>query len=137
MAPANIHLTLFFVGEVERMRSAALEHAAGEVRASPCELTVDRIGYWRHNRIVWAGTRACPAALIDLESSLRAALAPVGVRGEERPYVPHITLVRNAARKPAPMAVPPCVWRITEFVLVESAPAADGVRYAPVARWRL
>jgi 2'-5' RNA ligase len=136
-APANIHLTLFFVGDVERERSAALEEAAGEARGASFELAIDRVGYWRHNRIVWAGTSACPAALIELESSLRAVLARLGLRGEERPYAPHITLVRDAARKPAPAVFAPLAWPVSEFVLVESVPRAGGVSYEPRARWRL
>jgi 2'-5' RNA ligase len=135
--PANIHLTLFFVGDVERQRSVALEEAAGEVRGASFELAIDRVGYWRHNRIVWAGTAACPPALIELESSLRAALARLGVHGDTRPYAPHITLVRDAARKPGPAVFAPLAWQVREFVLVESVPRAGGVSYEPRARWRL
>jgi 2'-5' RNA ligase len=135
-APEKIHLTLFFVGDIERVRIAALEAAAESLCTAPFDLVLDRLGRW-HNGIVWAGTSKCPPALAALAADLHGALGRAGVHGEERRYVPHITLVRNAARAPAAAAIPPCAWRVREFVLVESAPAARGVRYDVRARWPL
>jgi RNA 2',3'-cyclic 3'-phosphodiesterase len=137
VASANIHLTLSFVGDVEREHIARLEGAARSVHAAPFALTVDRIGYFRFNRIVWAGTAHCPPPLTALETRLRAALAPLGMKAEDRPYVPHITLVRQAQRKPSLCTPQACVWRVEEFVLMESVAIAGGVRYEPLARWPL
>ena len=137
MAQEKIHLTLFFVGSIERTRMPALERAASEARAKRFSLVIDRLGYWRHNQIVWAGTGRCPAELEALAASLRVALAAEGVEGEERPYAPHVTLVRNAERKPAVRAIEPCEWRADEFVLVESVSVRGGVRYEPCASWAL
>ena len=137
MAAGNIHLTLFFVGMTEPSRIAALEAAAGEARGEAFEIGIDRIGYWRHNRIVWAGCAATPAALATLEASLRNALVRLGCRAEDRPYVPHITLVRNARRKPQPRDIARCAWRVEDFALVESAPAGGGVCYRVRRRWPL
>ena len=136
VTPENIHLTLFFVGPVERSRVAALEAAAAAIYTGPFELTFDRIGYWRHNRIAWVGAAHSPPAISVLEASLRAALAPEGIRAEDRTYVPHITLVRHAERRPVARAIPPCVWRAEDFALVESIPAGGGVRYEVRRRWR-
>jgi 2'-5' RNA ligase len=136
-APEKIHLTLFFVGDAERSRIEALEAAAASIASEPFELVLDRLGYWRHNRIVWAGASTCPSALIALASGLHGALARAGVKGEERPYVPHLTLVRNAARKPAAATSPPCTWHARAFVLVESVSVAGGVRYDVRSSWPL
>lgn len=133
----KIHLTLFFVGDFARSRLAALEAAAASLSTAPFDLALDLLGHWRHNRIVWAGASKCPPALAALAHDLQAALARAGVHGEERPYVPHITLVRNAARAPDVAALPTCAWRAREFVLVESVPAARGVRYDVCACWPL
>ena len=135
-APEKIHLTLFFVGDIERVRIAAVEAAAGHLSTAPFDLVLDRLGRW-HNSIVWAGASKCPPALVALAAELDDALARAGVQGDKRPYVPHITLVRNAARAPTTAAIPPCAWRAREFVLVESVPAARGVRYDVRARWPL
>lgn len=133
----KIHLTLFFIGDVARSRIAALQLAASALDTTPFELVLDRLGYWRHNRIAWAGASKCPRALDLLASGLRDALGRAGVKGEDRPYVPHMTLVRNAERPPAAAAVGPCSWRAREFVLVESVSVVGGVRYDVRSRWTL
>jgi len=136
--PADkLHLTLFFVGTVERARIAALEAAAGAVRGEAFDLTLDTLGHWRHNRIVWAGASRCPPALERLAQSLSAALAAQGFAGEARAYAPHMTLVRNAERRPHAIGVLPRAWGVREFVLAESAPAPGGVRYPVLRRWPL
>ena len=133
----KIHLTLFFAGDVESSRIGVLEAAAGALRTAPFDLVLDCLAHWRHDHIVWAGASACPAALASLAAGLKAALARAGVHGEERPYAPHITLVRNTVRAPAGLRFPPCAWRAREFVLVESVAIAGGVRYDVLARWPL
>lgn len=136
-AAANLHVTLFFLGAVERARIAALEAAAETVAGPPFALTFDRVGYWRHNRIVWAGAQASPPALIALEASLRSALARAGWAGDDRPYQPHVTLVRNAVRRPAALTLEPYTLAVREFVLVESEPDGGGVRYVVRRCWPL
>jgi 2'-5' RNA ligase len=64
----NIHLTLVFLGNVERVRLPQLKAIAAGIVAAPCDLTFDRVEYWRHNRILWAGV-----ACAQLGSSLTAA----------------------------------------------------------------
>ena len=76
----NIHLTLIFLGNLPRHRVTALETIASSVRGHPFALTVDRLEYWRHNRIVWGGTRACPEALQALVARLQEELYEI--RGE-------------------------------------------------------
>jgi 2'-5' RNA ligase len=130
-AAAKIHLTLFFVGEIERSRISRLEACASALAAEPFGLETDVLGYWRHNRIVWAGTRATPAALSRLIGDLTSALAAEGYRGEDRPYVPHVTLVRNARRAPGQSALQVPAWSARELALVESAAG----RYEVLRKW--
>ena len=137
MRAENIHLTLLFIGSIERERVPELEAAAALVRGTAFSLVLDRVDYWRHSGIVWAGTTQCPAALAVLAADLRTALAGIGIEGEDRPYVPHITLVRNARRRPVSRSIQGCVWDAHEYVLVESVQVAGGVRYEPFARWPL
>jgi 2'-5' RNA ligase len=132
----TIHLTLFFVGQVERKRVADLQAAAGAVRGSPFELVIDHLGYFRRARIAWAGA-ACPPALASLVEQLTAQLAARGFQGEDRPYVPHVTLAREAARRPARTSFHPVIWRVRDFVLVESVQAGSASAYEVVERWPL
>lgn len=134
--PADkFHLTLVFVGDIERSRIAALQACAASVEAQPFELEVDALGWWRHNRIVWAGTKRCPSAMVALVAALSANVAGLGITVDERPYVPHVTLVRNARAGPRDLRMAPLVWRARELVLVESVSGAGGSRYQVIAKW--
>jgi 2'-5' RNA ligase len=132
----NIHLTLVFLGNLPRERLAVLEVLGSTVRGCRFNLTVDRLEYWRHNRILWAGTSACPEALQALVSSLQDAAAGAEFRFDRRPYVPHVTLLRNARRAPA---VERCAvaWPVDGFALVESAPRERGRAYRVLRSWPL
>lgn len=137
IAAGNIHLTLVFLGDVERARVERLEKIAAAIVARRFELVIDRVEYWRHNRIAWAGVRQCPEPLQALVAALERALAPEGFRPERRPYVPHITLLRDARRAPSASAVPETRWPVTRFALVESARREKGPAYEVLRDWPL
>lgn len=133
----NIHLTLVFLGDIDRARLPGLEERARAV-AAPCfDLAVDRVQFWRHNRIVWAGVAHCPPPALALVDQLAAAAAGEGIAVERRPYVPHVTLLRGARRAPAEPAVPVIPWPVSRFALVESVPRERGRAYEPLREWPL
>ncbi|HET7160807.1 MAG TPA: RNA 2',3'-cyclic phosphodiesterase [Burkholderiales bacterium] len=131
----KIHLTVVFVGAVERSRIANVQSCAAALAIEPFELELSTLGYWRHNRIVWAGATSCPRALAALVAALSHELAGLGIHSEDRPYVPHVTLVRNARCPPRELHMDPLQWRARELVLVESVTGAS--RYEVLARWPL
>jgi 2'-5' RNA ligase len=114
-----------------------LEALAAGVRVARFELAVDRVQFWRHNRIVWAGVGECPGALQELVALLGRGLAADGVRVDERLYVPHITLLRDARRPPARDEAPATRWPVASFALVESVPRERGRTYEVVRNWPL
>jgi 2'-5' RNA ligase len=132
----NIHLTLVFIGDVSRDRLAELEALGATVAAPRFSLVVDRLEYWRHNRILWAGVGECPQALLTLVERLQEPVAAAGFRIERRPYVPHVTLRRNARDAPANTRIR-VDWPVTEFALVESAQRERGRMYEVLRRWAL
>jgi 2'-5' RNA ligase len=136
MRRENVHLTLVFVGNVAVGRLDELKAAAGTISGSSFELVLDRLGYWRHNRIVWASPLTVPEALRELVGSLESRLQQAGFEFDQRPYAPHITLLRDARAPgvPAPLHLD---WPVGDFVLVESAHSAQGPAYRVVARWAL
>lgn len=137
MAQRNIHLTLAFLGDVEERRRGDVEAVAAGIRGDACELRLDRIGYWRHNRIVWAGGARCPDALSVLAAQLSDALRGAGFRVDRRPYVPHVTLLRNARAAPSGSAMPPVELQVRELALVNSVARDGGRRYEVQKRWPL
>ena len=135
--PHIIHLTLVFLGDLPRDRTAVPETLAATVSASRFAMSVDRLEYWRHNRILWAGMDDCPQALQSLVAQLRDALAGEGFQIDRRPYVPHVTLLRDARRAPADGRLPAVSWPVSEFALVESARRERGRAYEPLRKWPL
>jgi RNA 2',3'-cyclic 3'-phosphodiesterase len=137
MAAANIHATLAFIGNVPSERVPELETLAAAIDGMAFELSLDVISYWRHNRIVWIGTHVCPPALTSLAADFQDRLKANGWRVDERPYVPHITLLRDARRGPAAATPEAIAWPIAQFALVISRNDAGGTHYTPLGFWRL
>jgi 2'-5' RNA ligase len=137
VAAGKLHLTLVFLGDVERERVAPLRALAASVNGPQVELTLDRLGYWHHNLIAWAGTSAVPEALAGLVAALEARLRAAGYAFDRRPYVPHVTLARNARCRGRLTLEEPLLWRADEFVLVRSTRGNGTTHYEAIGRWPL
>ena len=134
--PENLHVTLAFLGSVEEARVAEVERAAGEVAPRAVSLVLDRPGYWKHNRIAWAGASVVPPELEALVSELRGALAKSQIRFDAKSFASHVTLLRDA-REPAAMpALAPIEWRLDGFALVQSVSLPQGSRYEIRKSWK-
>ena len=133
--PENLHLTLAFLGSVAEERLAEVERAASEVEPRGARLEIDRPGFWRHNRIAWAGTSAVPDALAALSRELRGALGRTGVGFDAKEFAVHVTLLRDAHQ---PREMPPLEtirWEVDGFALVHSETRAGGSRYRVLRSW--
>ncbi|MEE9141462.1 MAG: RNA 2',3'-cyclic phosphodiesterase [Gammaproteobacteria bacterium] len=136
-AEKNIHLTLAFLHNVEIERLECVCDAASRVEVRPFKLTLDRFAYWRRSKILSLSTSSIPDELEQLFDQIWTELGACDFRREERPFKAHVTLARKArhgSRDPLPK---PIVWRIDEFVLVESVPGPKGRDYPILARWPL
>ena len=95
VAPADIHLTLAFIGQAPR----SAEHAiAGAVAAlpRPGTLALARVGSF-DGRLLWLAPPEPPAQwLAQLAGELRVQLERVGVAFDRKRFRPHVTLVRGA-----------------------------------------
>ena len=132
----NLHQTLVFIGNIEADRQPAIEAAASAIAANSFELDFGTLGYWRHNRIVWAAPLSTPPALAELVTALEAGLSQAGIGFDSRPYSPHVTLVRDA-RVRGPLPSLKFAWTLRDFVLIELANDSRGVIYRAIARWPL
>ncbi len=140
--PANLHLTLAFIGEIQ---PRSLETLCGDVDRW-CEskapaagsLALDQTGYWHRPGIYWLGPSDWPDALQSIADGLRSIAARAGGKRERRRFQPHITLFRGCqAAPPAPATMPGLQFGYTEFFLFESVPGRRGVSYVPLQHWRL
>jgi len=134
--PENLHVTLAFLGSVEEVRVAEVERAAGTVRPRACPLILDQPGYWKHNRIAWAGASVVPPELEAFVSELRGALAKSQIRFDAKSFVSHVTLLREAREPRAMPALAPIEWRLDGFALVQSVTLPQGSRYEIRKSWK-
>lgn len=134
MRRENLHLTVAFLGAAEAALVPDLIALAAGVRFTPIRLPLDRVGYWKHNRIIWCGAGEEPQALADLVGDLRARLDAAGIRYDPKPFVSHVTLVRDAPGLPSAPAWIPLVWEATDFALVASTRVDGRVTYQVLQR---
>jgi 2'-5' RNA ligase len=132
----NLHLTLAFLGSVEEARAAEVERAASEVAPRAVTLVLDRPGYWKHNRIAWAGASVVPPELESVVSELRSALARSHIGFDPKGFVSHVTLLREAREPKAMPALDPIPWKVDGFALVQSVTLPRGSRYEIRRSWK-
>ena len=92
----QLHLTLKFIGDVEKKALISLKEALMPVRSPAFHLNLLGVGYFPPRgtpRIVWAGISP-QRELLMLQSSIEQTLGNLGYAKEERPFSPHITLAR-------------------------------------------
>ncbi|MCB1865383.1 MAG: RNA 2',3'-cyclic phosphodiesterase [Chromatiales bacterium] len=135
IAPADIHLTLAFAGNCTAAQRDCLIAAADRYRGAPFDLAITRLGWWARPRVVWAAPAETPAALHMLAETMAAALDACALALDDRPYQPHLTLIRGAATAPDLDSHGSWIWNVTRFGLYESAPQRSGTRYRCLADW--
>lgn len=143
----QLHLTLRFIGEVERPLAEDIALALARVRQPQFSIALAGVGsFARKGRTdaLWAGVTPRDA-LTELHKRIDQALIRLGLPPEGRAYLPHITLARFArsvgadidpfALANAALAIPP--FAVTHFALLESRLGGEGARYETVARYAL
>lgn len=97
--PANVHLTLKFLGNVPVDRieeiTAVLKEAC--VGLSPFIMEVSGLGCFpsaNNPRVVWVGVQGETDRLERLQERVEERLAVLGFKPERRPFRPHLTLGR-------------------------------------------
>jgi 2'-5' RNA ligase len=131
----TLHLTLAYLGDLPSDRVAEAMRVADAIAAGPFDLTLDRLGYWKHNRILWAG--GVSPRLTFLADALGAGLRQAGFSLDSRSFAAHVTLLRDARCTGIPALPQAQAWQVRDFVLAESKPSREGARYEIVARWPL
>ncbi len=134
--PGQMHVTLHFIGEAE---VAPVAHALQAVQAPVFGIKLAALGQFRsrgENIALWAGVQICDE-LLDLRTSVLAALTVAGLKPEVRAYKPHITLARCKAGVPGHVArdflaqpVPvSAVIPVSAFALYSSTLTSEGSLY--------
>ena len=114
--PENLHLTLAFLGEISDLDGARA--ALASVSCRPFSLAVGGpLGHF--DDLWWASIRA-GRALEDLALSLQSDLRARGFCLEDRPFQPHITLVRRWRGEVPQVTVPRAKMVVRRVSLLRS-----------------
>jgi 2'-5' RNA ligase len=142
----QLHLTLRFIGEVDRPQADDIASALGSIDRPRPTIALQGAGSFGrkgHIHSLWAGI-AGDDALHQLYERVSRALVRAGVAPEQRAFKPHITLARLGRHagpvepflaRVAGLASPPV--RIDAFLLFESRLGREGSSYEAIARYPL
>jgi 2'-5' RNA ligase len=145
-ADEQLHLTLRFVGEVDRPTGEDLASALAKVRAQPFEVRLVGTGRFeaRNAGALWAGAEP-KAPLAALAAKVERACITVGLPPERRAFHPHVTLARWKGRRGyevqrflerhAGFATDP--FTVDAFSLFESHLSRHGAHYEEAAAFAL
>ncbi len=151
VAPANIHLTILFLGTVFESQASALAAAADEIASAyqPCTLEVKGLGYFgraQSPRVIWAGLTGNLQPLLALQREITEAAKRTGIFPDAKPFNPHLTIgrVRSSRRAQELLyAMEPCrdmafgPLKIESVRLMKSALTAQGPIYTLLHESRL
>jgi len=145
LPPANFHLTLKFLGDVDE---AKVESIAAALERELCPFscfTINAKGLGvfpdlKRPRILWVGLVG--GELNALASRVEKALAPFGFAAERRAFTPHLTVGRWREFKGSPKELGDEIvkWQghdfgrsnVDEVVLFQSVLKPDGAVYRPL-----
>ncbi|NJO15744.1 MAG: RNA 2',3'-cyclic phosphodiesterase [Thioploca sp.] len=135
--PVNWHITLAFLGDINKATKQCLQQVATTVKSDRFDLSLDQLGYWPKTQILWLGASQTPELLTQLVTQLTIALQSCGYHPEKRPFHAHITLIRKANRIKDLPSITPITWSVRDFCLVRSTLTTGGAHYEIITRWAL
>lgn len=98
VSPANVHVTLKFLGEIYERTTPDIEKVMREAARgiAPFEMRLADVGVFpneRGPRVIWAGMVGAEP-LVSMAAALDEGCEPLGFPRERRPFTPHLTLAR-------------------------------------------
>jgi 2'-5' RNA ligase len=142
----QLHLTLRFIGEVDRHLAGDVHAALGAIHQPPFGIALNGIGAFERRGwpdAVWAGV-APQEPLKALHKKVDAALIRVGVAPDQRAFLPHVTLARlkrssgpvgNLLEQSGGLTSPQ--FTVDHFGLFESVLTPGGAVYSLIERYKL
>jgi 2'-5' RNA ligase len=140
----QLHLTLRFIGEVDRHRANDIADALASIRVAPFDIALSGAGMFDRRGIIdtlWIG--ATPREpLAALHRKIDRACVAAGLPPEGRAYLPHVTVARFGRfggdvapflARHAGFSAPP--FRVDGFTLYESRTGHAGATYEAVAHY--
>jgi 2'-5' RNA ligase len=142
----QLHLTLRFIGEVERPLAEDIAVALGRVRAPSFEIRIKGVGRFeaRNAGALWAGVEP-KEPVAALAAKVERVCVGAGLEPERRTFHPHITLARWKGRRTREVerflerrqGLTSDRFEVEAFSLFESRLSRHGAHYEQVASFPL
>jgi 2'-5' RNA ligase len=142
----QLHLTLRFIGEVDRPLADDIAAALTRIHAERFSVRIAGTGRFeqRNSGSLWAGVEP-KAPVAALASKIERACVGLGLEPERRAFHPHITLARWKGRRTREIAdflqrtrgLASEPFGVTEFILFESRLSRHGAHYEEAASYPL
>lgn len=132
--PANIHVTLLFLGNIDTDKEERFKKALATVQVPGMSLCFDKLSFWNKPGILCLTTPNAYPGVESLVGMLSRLAGELGIQTDERPFKPHVTLVKKAT-KLMPLEFAPIHWHSSSFCLVESVNCPNGIEYRIVEEW--
>lgn len=130
-----IHMTLRYIGQTEQSVIDCLISAADSISAPAFTIHLNRTDYRRKPKVIWCEPEHIHQSLTDLVNELEKYCQQCGLPAEQKTFKPHVTLLRKAKIFETQEKINLPVWKVNEFVLLESVSVDAGVEYRELKRW--
>lgn len=144
--PADYHITLRFLGDIDRRMAHDVDSFLDDVQAPPLTITLDQLGSFGGDRprAVFARIQPTPQ-LSELQADLERLMRRLGLPAEGRKFLPHVTLARLRDTSPLDVAhylathpiVRPISFTARRFALFSSRESIGGGPYVLEAAYPL
>ena len=136
----NLHMTLFFLGTIEREKADAFVRAIDSQTWPSYRLTLDQLSLWRKPKIVCLRGIACDEKLQQSVEKIREIAKTVALEDPFTVYTPHITLLRKATVLPddsQKFVTEPLILSAESMHVFQSISHESGVEYKIIKSWPL
>lgn len=152
--PANVHVTLFFLGDILPSRRSPIEKALSIVARNvrPFTFDVQNLGAFPNvdrPRVIWVGVDEPTGQLARLHRAVKEAMENVGFQPEKRRFSAHLTVgrIRRRASREDAHVIGKAVQQadvgylgqvhVERMIFFRSVLKSSGAEYTPLAKFEL
>jgi 2'-5' RNA ligase len=144
--PADYHITLRFLGDVDRRTANEVDAILSDIQAYPFEVTLDALCSFGGDKPRAVFARVQPSQkLTELQGDQERMARRLGLSPESRKFVPHVTLARLRDVAPIDVAqylslhpiVRPIPFTVRRLALMSSRDSVGGGPYVLEAAYPL
>jgi 2'-5' RNA ligase len=146
ISPENLHLTIKFLGEVDKTKSGQIKQCLSEVHAMPFKVSLEGIGFFPNGnriKVIWIGVKEGSQEMVALQKEIDLRLSDIGLP-KERDFQPHLTIARVKFIKDPQRLIESvksakvsASFQAGSFDLMESVLRPEGPQYMIASKYKL